>query len=125
MSAVNDAPTAASLEGDPNSVDGFELDAPGATSSGVVYEPRPDIAFGMKATIVLGTMPTPKAFNGDITLMIEFFEGGGLKKIGFIGNGYFVQTLDPKNRPGDDAVIVATANFLYDNEFKRFRNNFV
>lgn len=120
MSAVNDAPTAASLEGDPNSVDGFELDAPGATSSGVVYEPRPDIAFGMKATIVLGTMPTPKAFNGDITLMIEFFEGGGLKKIGFIGNGYFVQTLDPKNRPGDDAVIVATANFLYDNEFKRF-----
>ena len=120
MSAVNDTPGAASLEGDPNSAKDFELDAPGKSSSGIVYEPRPDIAFGMKATIVLGTMPTPKAFNGDITLSIEFFEGGGLKKVGFIGNGYFVQALDPKNRPGDGAVIVATANFLYDNEFKRF-----
>lgn len=120
MSAVNDVPTAASLEGDPNSAKDFELDAPGASSSGLIFEPRPDIAFGMKAMLVLGTMPTPKAFNGDITLSIEFFEGGGLKKVGFIGNGYFVQNLDPKNRPGEGAVISATANFLFDNEAKRF-----
>ena len=120
MSSINDVPGAAQLEGDPNNVDGFELDAPGQTSSGLIYEPRPDIAFGMKATIILGTMPTPKLFNGDITLAIEFFEGGGLKKVGFHGSGYFVQNLDPQNRPGDDAVIIATADFVYDNEFKRF-----
>lgn len=120
MSAVNDVPNAAALEGDPNNAQNFELDAPGKSSSGLIFEPRPDIAFGLKATVVLGTMPTPKAFNGDITLSIEFFEGGGLKKIGFIGNGYFVQNLDPKNRPGEGAVISATANFLYDNEVKRF-----
>ncbi|MCB2204696.1 hypothetical protein KQI65_08100 [bacterium] len=120
MSATNDVPGAAQLEGDKDNVDGFDVDSPGQTSSGVVYEPRPDIAFGMKATIVLGTMPEPKAFNGDITLEIEFFEGGGLKKVGFHGNGYFVQALDPKNRPGEGAVIVASADFVYDNEFKRF-----
>lgn len=120
MKPVGGSPSAASLAGDPNSAGNFDVDAAGSTSSGVVYEPDKNIAFGFKATIVLGTMPSPKAFNGDITLEASFFQGGGLNEISLTGNGYFVQSLDPKARPGNDAVITAKVMFKYAAQPKTF-----
>lgn len=120
MKPVSPVPSAASLSGDPNNVDDFDLDSPGLTSTKVVYEPDGNIAFGFKATIVLGTMPSPRAFNGDITIEASFFEGGGLNEIALSGNGYFVQIPDPKARPGNDAVLKASVMFKYSNAQKTF-----
>jgi TANFOR domain-containing protein len=120
MKPVSAIPNAASLSGNPDNVDGFDLDSPGQSSTGVVYEPDKNIAFGFKATIVLGTMPSPKAFNGDITIEASFFQGGGLNEISLSGNGYFVQIPDPKARPGNDAVIQASVFFKYAAQQKTF-----
>ena len=121
MKPVNSLPGAASLEGDPNAANDFDQEEAGASSSGTTYEPDPNIAFGFKGTIVMGTMPTPKAFNGDITIEASFFEGGGLNEISLIGNGYFVADLDPKKRPSPDkAIISASVGFRYSGANKTF-----
>ncbi|MEO5929588.1 MAG: hypothetical protein ABIR47_06625, partial [Candidatus Kapaibacterium sp.] len=99
-------PVAASLEGDPNSASKFKQDEAGQTNTGVTYLPSPKIAFGFKATLVMGTMPKPNAFNGDITLEASFFQGGGLNEISLSGNGYFVSIPDPKARPAKDKALV-------------------
>lgn len=92
----------------------------GQTSTGVVYTPSKSILFGFKASLVLGTMPKPNAFNGDITLEASFFEGGGLNQISLAGNGYFVQPVEPSSRPGKDAVVVAKVMFEYSTPKKSF-----
>ena len=121
MKPVNSLPTAASLEGDPNNANDFDQEQAGASSSGTTYDPDPNIAFGFKATIVMGTMPTPKAFNGDITLEASFFNGGGLNEISLVGNGYFVSDLNPKQRPEDSkAIISASVGFKYSAAMKTF-----
>ncbi len=120
MKPVGSMPSAASLAGDPENVNGFNQDQPGLTSTGITYDPAPNIAFGFKASIIMGTMPSPKAFNGDITFEMSFFEGGGINEIAFYGAGYFVSVPDPQNRPGDDAILVATADFRYSGANKTF-----
>src|SRR5690606_17814681 len=110
-----------SLQGNPDNANGFSQDQAGKTSSGTTYDPAPNIAFGFKATIVMGTMPTPRAFNGDITLEASFFEGGGLNEISLIGNGYFVSELNPKQRPAESkAVVSASVGFKYSGAQKTF-----
>ncbi len=121
MKPVGGALGAASLEGDPNNAKDFDQDKAGASSSGKTYDPDPNIAFGFKATIVMGTMPSPKAFNGDITLEASFFQGGGLNEISLIGNGYFVSDLDPKQRPSESkAIVSASVGFKYSAAQKTF-----
>ena len=121
MKPVNSIPTAASLDGDPNNANDFDQDQAGASSSGTTYDPDPNIAFGFKATIVMGTMPSPKAFNGDITLEASFFENGGLNEIALLGNGYFVSDLNPKQRPAESkAIVSASVGFKYSAAMKTF-----
>ncbi len=121
MKPVKAVPSAASLKGDPDKVSGFDQDQGGATTSGVTYDPDPDILFGLKATAVLATMPSPNAFNGDITLEASFFEGGGLNQISLGGKGFFATELDPAARPSESkAPIVATADFTYSAAEKTF-----
>ncbi len=118
MEPVKVTPSAASLAGDPNVAKKSEK--AGETNTGVVYMPNASIKFGFKATIVMGTMPSPNAFNGDITIEASFFEGGGLNEIALIGNGYFVQIPDPKKRPGNDAVVTASVDFRYSTQKASF-----
>ena len=121
MKPVNSIPGAANLEGDPGNAKDFDQDKAGASSSGTTYDPDPNIAFGFKATIVMGTMPSPKAFNGDITLEASFFQGGGLNEISLVGNGYFVSDLNPKQRPAESkAVVSASVGFRYSAAMKTF-----
>lgn len=91
----------------------------GQTNSGVVYMPNKNILFGCKANIVIGTMPKPNAFNGDIGLEMSF-TNKGLNKISLTGKGYFVQPVDPSNRPGNDAVVIASVVFEYSTQKKSF-----
>lgn len=114
-------PVASSLTGDPESNTTFKQDEPGQSGTGVVYEPNKNIAFGFKATIVMGTMPRPNAFNGDITLEASFFNNGGLNQISLVGNGYFVQKLDPKARPSkENCLVAATVAFKYSSQKSTF-----
>ncbi len=61
----------------------------GQTASGVVYVPKENAGLGLKATIEIGSHPSPEAFNGDVTFEVAFFQGGGIRYISFKGNGYF------------------------------------
>lgn len=62
----------------------------GQTASGVVYIPDSKAGLGLKAIVSFGSHPKPEAFNGDVTFEIAFFQGGGIRYIGFGGNGYLV-----------------------------------
>ncbi|HEY3429564.1 MAG TPA: hypothetical protein VGK39_02735, partial [Cyclobacteriaceae bacterium] len=62
----------------------------GKTVSGVVYVPDSKAGLGIKAVVNIGSHPKPEAFNGEVTFEISFFRGGGIRRIGFMGNGYLV-----------------------------------
>jgi hypothetical protein len=61
----------------------------GRTQSGIVYVPDAKAGIGLKAVISIGA-EKPEAFNGDVTFEIAFFKGGGVRRIGMMGNGYMV-----------------------------------
>lgn len=62
----------------------------GKTASGVIYIPDTKAGLGLKAIVSIGSHPKPEAFNGDVTFEIAFFKGGGVRRIGLLGNGYLV-----------------------------------
>lgn len=62
-----------------------------------VYTPTYN-SFMIKAGIMLGTMPSPTAFNGDITISVQFVNGG-LDMIGFQGDGYVMTPINERNDP--------------------------
>ncbi|HAS38822.1 MAG TPA: hypothetical protein DCS93_00015 [Microscillaceae bacterium] len=62
----------------------------GKTATGTVYIPDPDTKLGLKATVVLGTASSTKAFQGDVTFEIAFNQHGGIKYFGFEGYAYFL-----------------------------------
>ena len=57
----------------------------GATRSGAAYVPDKSVKLGFKATVVVGTAPSPKPFNGDATFEMAFNKRMGLKYIRFRG----------------------------------------
>lgn len=61
----------------------------GATQSGIIYVPTPDVSLGLKASVSLGTTKK-EVINGDATFEISFNSSGGLNQIGFEGNVYFI-----------------------------------
>jgi len=67
----------------------------GESLSGIKYSPSRDVFMGLKATVVLGTHPTPDAFIGDATLELEFNNNWGLMNVTFIGNGEFASAPAP------------------------------
>lgn len=60
----------------------------GRTNSGVVYVPSAQSGLGLKASVSLGSSPSPEAFNADATFEISFYQGGGVRYISFMGNAY-------------------------------------
>jgi hypothetical protein len=121
MKPESAVPAAANLAGESGSNTKFKQDEAGQSNTGVVYTPDPKIAFGLKASIVMGTMPKPNAFNGDVTLEASFFNGGGLNEISLAGNGYFMQVPDPKKRPSkESALVYAGVGFKYSAAKKTF-----
>lgn len=61
-------------------------DSPGIVFSGATYTPNPNFGLGLKASVVFGTHPSPKAANGQISFRIQFYTGGGVQSIRFTGD---------------------------------------
>ena len=60
----------------------------GKTASGIVYMPSAESGLGLKASISIGSSPSPEAFTADATFEIAFYDGGGVRYISFMGNGF-------------------------------------
>ncbi|MBK9397820.1 MAG: hypothetical protein IPN55_11530 [Saprospiraceae bacterium] len=55
-------------------------------------------SFMIRAGIMLGTMPTPTAFNADITFTAQFVNGG-LDMMSLTGDGYVMTPINERNDP--------------------------
>ncbi|ELR71735.1 hypothetical protein C900_02320 [Fulvivirga imtechensis AK7] len=89
----------------------------GKTQSGVVFVPDAAIGLGFRATVILGTIPSPKPFNGDATFEMAFNSSGGLRYVGFTGQGYFMTDMEKRSM---EAPIFADLMMLYDFDNKTF-----
>ncbi len=66
-------------------------------------------SFRLEFTVILGTLPSPDAFNADITLIAQFVNGG-LDMIGIEGDGYI---MTPIMERADPKVYVGVGIYLY------------
>lgn len=62
-----------------------------------VYVPDKTIAFGLKAGVTLG-LPDDKAFNADVLLDISFSSSGGINRVLFTGDAYFMKSIVERNK---------------------------
>jgi hypothetical protein len=83
----------------------------GATRSGATYVPDKSVKLGVKATVVIGTAPSPRPFNGDANFEITFNRRMGVKYLRFRGEGYFLTGLDERN---DSPPMYADLSMGYD-----------
>jgi hypothetical protein len=67
---------------------------PGRSLSGVKYVPDKRVSLGLKASVVIGTVPKPDVFHGSVTFKIEFMESGGIGYIGFEGEAFILAGMD-------------------------------
>lgn len=91
----------------------------GKTLSGITYVPDSKVKIGIKATVVIGTFPSPQPFNGDATFEIAFNETGGAK-IAFTGNAYFMTEIEKRS---PNAPVYANMNIEYDTDSKVLFSN--
>ena len=84
--------------------------SPGTSLSGVEYLPDNDMGIGLRARVVFGTHPNPKAMNGSIELGFQFYSGGGLESIRFQGEGV---VMDDLNSDPSDANVGAEVDIYY------------
>jgi hypothetical protein len=66
----------------------------GDTRSGARYVPDANTGLGLKATVIMGTIPTAEVFNGEATFEMSFNSTGGLRMIRFQGQGYFMSKIE-------------------------------
>ncbi len=83
---------------------------PGKTDSGITYTPNSNISLGLNAKVVIGTQPSPNAFNGSVTFGMEFTPSFGLSKLYFQGDGRFMTEV---TKSGTDAKVKASVNIQY------------
>ena len=86
--------------------------APGATASGFRFVPS-DGSFGFKAMVVLGTHPSPVAFNADVALEMELQRtttGVSMGRITLNGNGFMMAEITEREK----AKVTCTADITYD-----------
>lgn len=77
--------------------------------------PDEETFLGVKATVVIGTHPTPDAFNGDATLDIAFNRNGGVNKVSISGNAYFMKPpVVASQGSGTSSAVSASLFFAYD-----------
>lgn len=84
----------------------------GATASGLRFVPS-EGTFGFKAMAVLGTHPSPVAFNADVALEVELRNGASgvtLGRITLAGNGYMMADITER----DKARVTCAADITYD-----------
>lgn len=89
----------------------------GKTQSGIIFVPDSSIGLGLRATVIVGTTPSAAVFNGDATFEMAFNSSGGLRYIGFSGEGYFMTPMKQRSR---EAPIYAELLMLYDFNNKTF-----
>ncbi len=70
--------------------DDTRSNALGKSLSGLTYVPDADMGLGLRATVDVATSGSDKLFNGDATLSLNFYRGGGLQSVALDGHGYFV-----------------------------------
>jgi len=69
---------------------------------------------GIKASVVVGTHPTPDALNGDATFEISFNNSGGVKQVSFLGNAYFMKPAVISAATGGASMVSASMYIVYD-----------
>ncbi len=82
----------------------------GATRSGATYVPDQSVKMGFKASVIVGTAPSPRPFNGDATFEMAFNKRMGVKYIRFRGEGYFLTPIDER----DETPMWADLSIDYD-----------
>ena len=83
----------------------------GQTHSGLQYMPDASVGLGMRASVILGTTPSEKAFNADATFEMAFNNNGGVRYIGFLGQGYFMSGFENRSAA---APMYAELAMMYD-----------
>ena len=63
-------------------------------TSGADYAPDRDSGLGIKAMILFATIGSSSVFNGGLGYEIAFTSSGGLKRIGFYGEGHILHSAD-------------------------------
>lgn len=87
------------------------------TVSGATYTPDNTQAFGFKVVGVMGTYPTPRTFNGDLTFAGQFAQGGGLTYIGIGLDFYAAAELTERSTApvhGNANIVYTPPNKLFD-----------
>ena len=96
-----------------------------ASISGAKYTFSPHYGnFGFRVKGVIGTTPTPNAFNADVGLLGQFSSSGGLVNVGFTGDFYVGGPLTPANKRNEAQVkgsVIADYNFP-DKHFYMYAN---
>lgn len=74
---------------------------PGISFSGATYTPNSEYGLGLKASVILGTHPSPKAVNGQVSFRIQFYAGGGIESVKFKGEACMASNIgsNPKTAP--------------------------
>lgn len=83
---------------------------PGPSLSGVEYIPNRESGLGLRAKVVLGSYPNPKAMNGSVELGLEFNNDFGLESIRFQGEGVLMAEL---NTPPSGAPVGVEVDIMY------------
>lgn len=96
-----------------------------ASIAGTSYTFTPHYGnWGLRVKGVIGTHPSPKAFNADVGLLGQFSNSGGLINVGFTGDFYVGAPLTPPAKRNEAQVkgsVIADYNFP-DKHFYMYAN---
>ncbi|MBS1638041.1 MAG: hypothetical protein JST26_19160 [Bacteroidetes bacterium] len=85
------------------------------------YIPDNTVGIGFKAGITIGTLGSPKPFNGDVALEVQFNSNGGLNMIKLTGDVFFMSDITERlNKPTNEVPVHGGMVMLYDNINKSF-----
>nr|MDA3879785.1 hypothetical protein [Prolixibacteraceae bacterium] len=108
----------AELSGESTLPDGSSI--PGTTSSGLSYVPDNNVDLGLNASVILGTHPSPEAFNGDVGLEAQFLSDGGIGTISLVGEGFMLCDMGDRNK----AKVLADLDMEYNFPTQTFHGVF-
>ncbi len=92
----------------------------GTTNSGYQFTPDKNTEFGLNASMIMGTHPSPEAFNGDVGLETQFLSDGGIGTMTLVGEGYLLCSITNRQK----AKILADMNMEYNFPTKTFHGVF-
>jgi hypothetical protein len=108
---------------------GFQMPSQnGSSISKIIYVPEGNNIIGLKFTIAFGLVKAKRAFNGNASFEMSFFNGGGLNKVWIDGSARFMDDLDlqgsPVFPPANTAGIIAHVNMEIDFSDRKFTGLF-